>query len=62
MFLARFQWHRRWRGGKWALVTGMFWGKNWYRVPDSCVERVDEDYTKRPCSLCVGCLPPGEQC
>jgi hypothetical protein len=25
-------------------------------------ERVEEDYTKRPCSLCVGCLPLGEQC
>jgi hypothetical protein len=44
MFLGRFQWYRRWRGGKWALTTGWFWGKNWVRVPDNCVERVDEEW------------------
>lgn len=44
MFLARFQWYRKWRGGKWALVTGMLWGRNWYRVSCECVERVDEDW------------------
>lgn len=48
-FLSRFPWYRRWRGGKWALATGLFWGKNWIRVhpADECFERVEEDYTKK---------------
>jgi hypothetical protein len=46
MFLARFQWYRRWRGGKWALVTGMLWGRNWYRCPAESLGRFEEDYTK----------------
>jgi len=44
MFFGRFQWYRRWRGGRWAQVTGMFWGKNWVRVPRECVERVEEEW------------------
>jgi hypothetical protein len=64
MFLARFQWYRKWRGGKWARTTGLFWGRNWIRIhpADEVFERVEEDYTKQACSICVGCLPPGEQC
>jgi hypothetical protein len=46
MILSRFRRYRRWRGGKWARVTGMFWGQNWVRVTNECVERVDEDYNK----------------
>jgi DNA-binding PadR family transcriptional regulator len=41
MFLARYKWYRRWRGGKWARTAGFFW-PHWIRVPDECVERVDE--------------------
>jgi hypothetical protein len=43
MFLARFRWYRRRRGGKWARTTGFFW-PHWIRVPDECVERVDEHW------------------
>jgi DNA-binding PadR family transcriptional regulator len=43
MFLARFQWYRRWRGGKWTLTAGFFW-PHWIRVPKECVERVDEEW------------------
>ena len=46
MILSRFKWWRRWRGGKWALVGRMLLrSKKWIKVPDECVERVDEDYT-----------------
>jgi hypothetical protein len=44
--LARFQWYRRWRGGKWARVTGLFWGKNWVRIPDESVERAEEHWVR----------------
>lgn len=46
MFLARLQWYRRWRGGKWGRVTGFLWGTNWIRVAD-CVtirEGYDEEW------------------
>lgn len=39
-----FQWYRKWRGGRWAKVTGYFFRYRWVRVPDECVERVDEDW------------------
>jgi hypothetical protein len=43
MFLAQFQWYRKWRGGKWVRATGLFWGTNWYRVAvDSW--HVDEEW------------------
>lgn len=38
------RWWRRLRGGRWARVTGWFWGQRWVRVSDACVERVDEDW------------------
>jgi hypothetical protein len=49
IFLARFQWYRRWRGGKWARTTGLFWGKNWDRIhpADECFERVEEEWPTR---------------
>lgn len=31
MFLSRFQWYRRARGGYWAQVIGLLWGKRWIR-------------------------------
>lgn len=42
--ISRFKCYRRWRGGRWARVTGLLWGRNWVRVSDACVERVDENY------------------
>lgn len=38
--------YRRWRGGRWARVTGSLWGRRWVRVGPECVERVEEDYTR----------------
>jgi hypothetical protein len=32
--LSRFQWWRRFRGGKWACVTGLICGRRWIRLPD----------------------------
>lgn len=52
--LSYFQWYRRWRGGKWAKVTnplGLFCQRRWIKVPDSTVERVDEDYTPKILTL-----------
>lgn len=40
-----FRWYRKFRGGRWARVTGWFFGKRWVRVPDDCRERVDEDWS-----------------
>jgi len=31
--LSRFGWYRRWKGGKWGYITGMF-GRHWLRLPD----------------------------
>ncbi len=31
----RFRWWRRLRGGRWAAVTGWFWGRRWVRVSPS---------------------------
>lgn len=45
--LSNFRWYRRWRGGKWAKVTGWLWGKRWVYCPQS-VEQVDENYNA-PC-------------
>ena len=42
MFLARFRWYRRWRGGKWVLLRGVFWSRSWLRIPDYFVERPSE--------------------
>ena len=42
--LKNFRWWRRWRGGRWARVTGWLWGVRWVRIPRACVERPDEDY------------------
>ena len=42
--LARFQWWRRLRGGRWARCTGLVWGLNWIRVTDACAEAVEEDW------------------
>ena len=30
--LAEFRWYRRLWGGKWAQVTGWWWGKRWVRA------------------------------
>lgn len=35
MILSRFRWYRRMRGGYWAQVTSMFYGRRWVR----CKER-----------------------
>lgn len=43
--LSCFQWYRRWRGGKWATVTGWFWGRRWIRLPGACLEPCEEDWT-----------------
>lgn len=40
----RFRWYRRARGGRWARVGGLLWGRRWIRVSDDCIERVDEDW------------------
>jgi hypothetical protein len=42
--ISHFRCYRRSRGGRWASVTGLMWGRNWIRVSDACVERADEDY------------------
>lgn len=42
--LSYFKWYRKLRGGRWAQVTGLMFGKRWVRVEPECVERVDEDY------------------
>jgi len=42
--MQNFQWFRRMVGGKWAKVSGWFWGKRWIHVHPDCVERVDEDW------------------
>lgn len=44
VFLPDSRHYRRWRGGRWARVTGFCWGRRWVRVGDECVERVEEDY------------------
>jgi hypothetical protein len=44
--MSGFRWYRRLRGGKWAKVTGWFYGKRWVRVPDTCLEISDENYGK----------------
>jgi hypothetical protein len=53
----------------WAVETGQPFRHDIYGIinrphhPECPAgERMDEDYTKRPCSLCAGSLPPGEQC
>lgn len=42
MFLGRFQWYRRWRGGKWVCFRGLFWGRSWLRIPDGYAGRTGE--------------------
>ena len=52
--ISYFKWYRRWRGGKWAKATdplGLFCQWHWIKVPDSTVERVDEDYTPKILTL-----------
>jgi hypothetical protein len=44
--LGNFRWYRRLRGGRWAKVTGWFWGERWIRVTDACLEECQEDYRK----------------
>jgi hypothetical protein len=44
--IAQFQWYRRWRGGRWVKVCGLFFGSVWVRVGPECLERVDEDYSE----------------
>lgn len=46
--MSAFRWYRRWRGGRWARVTGYLWGHRWVRVSNECLERVDEDWTVTP--------------
>jgi hypothetical protein len=46
--LANFKWYRRMRGGRWATVCGMVWGRRWIRLPDACVERAEEDWRELP--------------
>jgi hypothetical protein len=39
------RWYRKLRGGRWAQVTGFFFGKRWVKVPDECIQIADyEDY------------------
>lgn len=38
------QFVRRLLGGRWARVTGLFWGRHWIMVPPECVEAVEEDW------------------
>ena len=40
--LSSFQWYRRMRGGRWAKVTGYFWGQRWIRLGPECRERGTE--------------------
>ena len=47
--IAHLKCYRRWRGGRWAKVTGWLWGKRWIKVPPECWERVDEDYENANC-------------
>lgn len=42
--IANFKWWRRYRGGRWARVTGLLWGLRWVRMPDSSIEPCEEDY------------------
>lgn len=45
--LKSMRWYRKLRGGRWSQVTGFVWGKRWIKVPDECVEPVDEDWRPR---------------
>jgi hypothetical protein len=62
--LSRFKCYRRWRGGRWARITGWFWGKRWVRVPNECVETIDEDYrrTSGGAPYCRHGVPMSERC
>lgn len=42
--LSYFKWYRKWRGGRWAKITGLMFNVKWIKVSDACVERCDEDY------------------
>lgn len=44
--LSSFQWYRKMRGGRWAKVTGLMWGKRWVHLSPECVERDDENWEK----------------
>ncbi len=46
--LSRFRWYRRLRGGRWARVTSLWFGWRWFRMPNTALERADEDWR------CVG--------
>lgn len=35
--LGHWRWYRRWRGGRWARVTGYVWGYRWVRLPPQAV-------------------------
>ena len=52
--LSNFRWYRRWRGGKWAKVTGYLSGQRWVHCPAS-VEQVDENYTQTTFCYCPQC-------
>ena len=42
--LGQFISYRKWRGGRWARITGWMGGYRWVRVGPICVDRVDEDW------------------
>lgn len=39
--LSRFAWYRQWRGGEWAQVNGLLWGKRWVRVAEDPADLAD---------------------
>lgn len=43
-FWVNFKRYRRWRGGKWALITGLLWGMNWVRFPCDAEGYFEENY------------------
>jgi hypothetical protein len=43
MILRRFQWYRRWRGGKWGMVSGLIYGRKWIKLSSQSVQ-FDEDW------------------
>jgi hypothetical protein len=42
--IAHLKCYRRWRGGRWGMVTGWLWGRRWIKMPLGSLERADEDY------------------
>lgn len=45
MLLTQFKLVRWLIGGRWARVSGYLWGKRWVRVPKTCLEYTEEQYS-----------------